>query len=233
VVKRRSPTVKGIGNVAQNGGNGQGSSTPLTQTDKFGRELFTKYIELRQSGLSNDSDSREKLVAAMLQSGTLAESQKIYKISDIKVSPDNSTQSLRNYGNISAGIIKSNLVKSRNEGIIIKDYLEKNDETALLELNPILNSYKKTLNGLIAVPVPSQMKDLHLELVNVFSELVYIVDSYKKIETDPVLTLQAVGMYQGTAGKFSNTLSSIRDYLLSQNITYNTGEAGELFNTPE
>lgn len=229
VAKKRNPTVKGAGNLA----NDQTSSTTLTQTDKFGRELFAKYLELRQLGLSADPDSKERLIAAMLQSGNLVETPKIYKTTDLILLPTSNPTIIRNYGNTISSVIKNNTIRSRNENLIIKDYIEQNDDTKLAELTPILNSYNKIVKGLLSVGVPKELKDYHIELINSVSELAFIIGSYKKIETDPVIALQGVGMYQDSATKFQRALSSLRDYFTGHIITYNKGEAGELLNTPD
>lgn len=229
VAKKRNPAVKGAGNIAAD----SASSTNLTQTDKFGRELFAKYLELRQLGLSTDADSKERLIAAMLQSGNLVETPKIYKPTDLIISPTNTPAAIRNYGNVLSGVIINNSIKSRNENIIMRDYVQQNDDTKLAELTPILNSYRKIAKGLISTSVPSDLKDLHLNILNSVSELIFIIESYQKIEADPVIALQGVGMYQETADKFRDALSSIRSYFETQNITYNNGEVGELLNAPQ
>ncbi len=232
----RDPLVKGVGDKTQESASGTAKNTKvLNNTDKFGRELFSRYIELKQAGESDTPEGKDKIVQAMLQSGSLVETPKQDTLKSLILLGDSSSlpeSQIKEYGNSVGKVFANYSIKSRNENFIIRDYLANTDETAFAELGRIITSYKNIRAGLLKVPVPSDIAQNHLDLINSINELIFIVEAYKKVETDPIATLQAVGMYQNTSDSFKNTLSSIRDYFLSHSITYNSTEYGKIFNQP-
>ena len=234
IKSNRDPLVKGVGSKKTETTN-TNKSAPLNNTDKFGRELFSRYIELKQAGEAGTAVGRDKIVQAMLQSGNLVETprQDVLKSLILLGDSANLTEStIKEYGNAVGKVLTTYSIKSRNENFIIRDYLANTDETAFAELDRIITSYKNIRAGLLKVAIPSDMAQTHLDLINSINELIFIVEAYRRVEIDPIATLQAVGMYQNTYDNFKNALSSIKDYFLNHSITYNSTEYGKIFNQP-
>ncbi|MDB5259662.1 MAG: hypothetical protein JWO73_870, partial [Candidatus Taylorbacteria bacterium] len=113
-----------------------------------------------------------------------------------------------------------NTVSSRNEGVITKEALTKMDPTILKELDPIIASYKIILKELIATPAPQPLFANHKKLVNTLSSLVFITESYKKSDVDPILTIQGIGRSQDVMIALFDALKTIRSYMAAAGVSF-------------
>jgi hypothetical protein len=201
----------------------------LTQTDIVARDFFSKFMVLRQTGTDQDKLSQADLVNQTVGKIMLVQS-KVYTVKDgIVVKEDSSADSIRQYGNEIGYIFKKNITNSRNEAEIAKDSLQKEDPEILKEIDPIILSYKNILDELIKISTPSSILNSHLNLINSMSSAIFIAESLRKSNIDPISGIQAVSLYPTTAQRLSNVLIAIRDSIKSLAITYNYQEGGYIF----
>jgi len=201
----------------------------LTSTDLLGRDFFARYMELRQIGGANDKTSQEDLVTEVLRNGVMMTTPKTYTVVDILTKEDSSSESLRKYGNDVGSIIKKYSVVSRNEAVIAKDAMDKENMKILEELDPIVKSYKNTLAALLKVQAPTSISKSHLELVNAMSSMVFIAEGLRKSGVDPLAGIQAVARYAATAQQFASAINNIKNQLTIIGIVYAKNEGGVLF----
>lgn len=200
----------------------------LEPIDIVSRQFFAQYLELHQIGAAKDEQSQQDLIEKTINSMSFAV-PKSYKISQIKINSNNSVESVKQYGNNVGDIFKRYQTNSRNEGVIVRDYQLTEDPSILKELDPIASSYKNIINSLLKLSVPENLSPIHLDLINAINEGLFIVESFKKSEIDPVSGLQAVSMYQVAAKNLYNAVSGIRKYLISLDISYIPTEGGYMF----
>ncbi len=186
---------------------------PLTSTELLSRDFFARYMELRKMGISGDKQSQEDAMNQSVISVIGTMQAKSYSISNIIIDSDTSTNAIKSYGDKVNTILNKYAVKSRNEGIIAKDAVDKQDMKILNELDPIIASYKNMLNELLKTKVPNTISQLHLDLINSLSGLIFVAESFKKIEKDPVAGIQGAGNYLKYAEAFNNSYNGIKSYL--------------------
>lgn len=201
----------------------------LSQTDMLGRDFFAKYMELRQTGIANDKASQEDLVSQVLKNGVMLASPKTYTENDIITSDDTSKEALIKYGNDAGIIFKKNSISSRNEAVIAKDAIDKDNPKILEELDPIIRSYRNILNGLLKVRAPQSMSVKHLDLINSISSLVFIVENLRKVSIDPLAGVQAIARYTPTIQQFSNAIINIKNQFILFGIKYSSSDGGSFF----
>ena len=81
------------------------SDTPLTLTDQVSRDLFARYIQLKQNNLDTNPQLVQDSIDQTIASAQVGAAQpKIYGIKDITISTNSSAQSIRAYGNAVATI---------------------------------------------------------------------------------------------------------------------------------
>ena len=222
----QNPTIKGTG---KDSAKTAASQAKLTETDKFGRELFTQYLQLRQYGLSADPDSQEQLVQNLLKSGTLSQTAKVYTEKEIIISSAATKEADRQYGNAVGTIFSTYSIQSKSEPVIIKESLDSGSDSVLLELDPIIKSYQNILDRLLKTPAPKSVADIHLQIVNAVSGALFSAQSFKKMNSDPILTLQSIARYPQIAEDLAEGIFNLKNYLLISNITYASNEGGYLF----
>lgn len=186
---------------------------PLTSTELLSRDFFARYMELRQLGISNDKESVDEAINQSVGNIVGSIQAKTYTIADISTKEDISKGSIEQYGSTVENILTKNAIKSRNEMIILKDALDKEDYKILAELDPIINGYKNMLNQLLKVDAPVSVSTLHLDLINSLSGLIFVSESFKKVENDPVAGIQGTANYFRYAELFSNSYTGIISYL--------------------
>ncbi|MES3031445.1 MAG: hypothetical protein V4697_03475 [Patescibacteria group bacterium] len=200
----------------------------LDPLDALSREFFAKYMELSKLGISKDPLNRQELIDNAVGSIPF-EKPTTYTTATILVKADNSTLSIKNYGNEVGDAFKKNVnPDTRNEGVIAKEALEKQDPSILKEIDPIITSYKKILTALRAIQAPQAVATLHVELVNGMSAGLFAAQSLRDSGDDPVKALQGAGSYQDAERQLRNSLVNIRGYMTFLGITYTENESGYL-----
>ena len=85
------------------------------------------------------------------------------------------------------------------------------------------------LNDLLAMSVPSSMVDMHLALINSISEILFADQTFTKIYTDGIVSLNGLSEYQKGLNDFFTAFQAIAVYFLNQNITFSSDEGGSIF----
>lgn len=200
----------------------------LSQVDLISRDFFARYMELRQLGSSADALS-QKDAASKTVGNIVLPTPKSYVMSDFVTKPDSSKEAIKQYGNEISAIFAKYAIKSRNEGVITKEALETENLEILKEIDPIIASYKNIVNGLLAVQVPESLKELHLDLINATNGAVFIAQSLRKVDIDPIAGVQGVNLYLSVARQLSDAALAIKSYFSYLGITYDPTEPGYLF----
>lgn len=207
------------------------SSQPLTTTDKLGRDLFIRYIELNQNNLAEDDRFVENAAEQTLDETVSAISgPKIYSIGDITVSSGVSEQDLRSYGNAVAMILISYSPKSNAVEITSNAFATKNFGL-LAEIDPITLSYNKMITSLRNVPAPQVVSKHHLDLINGFSMIAYLTEGLRNITKEPLPAIVAISSHKDAEGLSLNAMMGIKNYFSNNNIYFADNEAGQLFST--
>mgnify|MGYP001564509174 CR=1 FL=1 len=200
----------------------------LEPIDIVSRDFFARYMELRQLGLSADQGSQQDLIEKTVD-GIKFNEAKSYLASEIKVRADISKDSIKKYGNDVAAVFKKYAIQSRNEGVIAKDALQKNDPKILEELDPVIVSYRNIVNALLQVESPQITSSMHLDLVNGMNSALFVSQSFRKSDVDPIAGLQAASQYLSTGYKVLDAMKGIKSYLIYLGIFYDASEPGTLF----
>jgi len=183
----------------------------LEPIDIVSRDFFARYLELRQLGASKDKDSQEELAKTVAGNIVLSEPAK-YVISEIQVKPDSGNAGVIKYGEEVSAIFKKYAINSRNEAVIAKESLEKEDTDILKEIDPSIKSYKNIINALIKVSVPQSMSLMHLDLVNAMNGSLFVAQSFRDSGANPVEGVQALSYYQVVEKNLYDAVTAIRSY---------------------
>ncbi|MEI6396547.1 MAG: hypothetical protein WCO48_00515 [Candidatus Taylorbacteria bacterium] len=197
-----------------------GSSTEiLTNTDILGRNFLTVYSQMHQAGIESDSQT-VSTVANKLASNSLAGvgSPNIYYGNDIKIVADSSANA-GTYAK-SLSVILSGSIPSENEAVIADNAFQKNDMTILKKIDPVIAGYNKTIKSLLATPVPQSASQYHIDLVNGFSMQVYNATALRHVDSDPVLSLAAIGQVIPALQRISTALVNLQRYFNTSGVTF-------------
>lgn len=199
--------------TTQGGGNASALNTEnLTQTEKFSRELFTTVAALNQNG-TVDQATIDALGNSLAEKIENPPQRKIYTISDIKITNNDTKQTIQKYSDTLNNIYLKQHVK-KGVPTILQEFTE--DETnidKLSELDPIINQANQIIGELLKIQVPQSLSLLHLDLINDSQSIVENISDIKFFESDPVVAIGAIVQYgknvltlESSARKLINTI---------------------------
>ncbi len=231
----RNPTVKGPNDkisdnpFAQNQAGAK--NEPLTATDKFARDLFTRYMTAKQAngGVPLTSAEQKDIALDMLDKSDVILAKSEYTRADLIIAKDNSPETIRAYGNELGRIIKTYSISARDEGVILRDSIEHEDPDLLEEFDPIIKAYQELLFNILKTKAPGNASLIHLALVNSFSDIISTVKGMRDIYVDPFMALQGAGHFPDARASTINALQRIKSYFKENNVTFTESESGYMF----
>lgn len=178
-------------------GVGQGAPTS-TVTSQVAHDLLLAYGASQEASKNGTvSPEQADAVAKKILSNIKLPQGKQYFISDIKVSSDNSTTALKNYKTTTTDIIlNSRKTKSDNEYVLFIDIIKNNTPEKLDLLAPIVTNYDTLINNLLAVKAPSSVAELHLRLIQSYSNMRNLTTIMQELRSDPVAAIASITEYQ-------------------------------------
>lgn len=241
VAAGRNPAVKGPNDViktAETTKDSTASSTPWTATDKLSRELFAKYMSLRQSGQELTPELEAQLIQGVMEKYNFAKlPEYTYEFESFRISKD-SPELLRRYGNTIGTIIKTNAVKAVDsrgrpvhEMFILERALTTGNEIELEQLGQITKAYENIVSALLKVEVPQSASQIHLRLINNFSLSIQANKSFKEIFNDPVSGMSALATYKEGSIGTTKAFVDLRTYFKNMQIRFGDSEAGYIITT--
>ena len=235
--------------VSATGGNQVREFIPVTDADQDGLpdwqnsfniatvymddsedEVVTKTgaLAVQLATLTNTTDRDTSSILSQI-GGSLSQDllDEDYRLADIKVSQDNSQSALRTYGNRVASITfeHSTPAGTESELDILNRALLRNNPSLLEGLDPIVLSYEKMLEAMLATPVPSSLTREHLAIINVYQALLNDTLAFQEVFTDALPAMTRFRRYQADVEALYTSLVMLYQKLHSQGIQWSEADA--------
>jgi hypothetical protein len=181
-----------------------------TMTDALTRDFFAKFMSLYQSG-KLDEQTKEKLAESFLAEVSQEKLSDKYKISDIKITNDNSKEAMKLYGNKLENVFNGHIVPE-NELIIFERALKNEDEKEMQKLGPIASAYYNASQEILAIEAPSSISELHLGLINNFFNIAKCLEKMETAFQDPINAITGLKLYQKNIQSSYNILKIIYEF---------------------
>lgn len=194
----------------------------LTATDRFGRDFFTTYVQLRKAGLNNDptavQSASEKLIAKSISETVLPTA---YTLKNIKILPANSDTATakKDYGKTILAILASG-IPERNEAIIAGEAFDKNDMNVLKDIDPVIAGYKSVRTALLSTVVPQSLAQYHVDILNGFNMALFGAEALRRADVDPLRGLSAISADIQALQSISTALGAMQSYFISAGIPF-------------
>jgi hypothetical protein len=173
----------------------------LTETDKFSRELFSTIASLSQSGAMDEATAEQPSNDLMEKMRNSAPA-KVFTLSDIKTTNDNSVAAITKYINLvntlDNNLIKKYPAKGTVTKILQKFVIDENnvDVSVLKDLDPNIKQAQEGISGMLKIFVPSELAQIHLDLINATERLMENMMDFQLFETDPVIAMSGMSKYE-------------------------------------
>ncbi|MFA6404638.1 MAG: hypothetical protein WCW03_01400 [Candidatus Paceibacterota bacterium] len=194
---------------------------PLTLTDQLGRDFFAKFMLMQQGGIVNDPTKIQEVTNQLISDSiTNAPYPETISINKIKVNNNIITsQMLKNYGDMVIKILNNNMPK-QNEAEIADRALSEDDMEILKEIDTNISGYQSALSAMLNTPVPKPLSEYHLGLVNGVNIQLFNSKALRRLDTDPVLALNAINYEILGLQKINDSLASIKQYFITAGIPF-------------
>jgi hypothetical protein len=184
-------------NADASGGAGGTSPVPenLTQTDKFSRELFSAVAALNEAG-TMDPATIDKLTNSLAEQIQNSAPRKVFTISDLKITNDDSISAVQKYYDTLNNTYKKYQFKKGVLQVLQEFLKDENNIAVLSELDPIIDQVNKIINEVVKIEVPKSFALLHLDLLNSSERVVENISDIKLFDSDTVVAIGAITQYQ-------------------------------------
>jgi hypothetical protein len=173
-------------------------------------DLVARDIYVADQAMISSSSTGDKaaIAAGLTSSVSNFVKAKVYTASDIKISTDNSITALKKYGEavtlVTQKVDKIDQLKQYNA---LQNYTNTSDDKYLTDLTSDIETIKKTIEGLIAIPTPSKIAKNHIQLINMYSAKLVSFTNISLAKSDPIRGLIALGNAEKEMSDETKTLS--------------------------
>jgi hypothetical protein len=200
-------------------------------TDIFAKNFFVLYLSAKQEvGRELTEDEVALLATKAIEglAGSVTVNADLYTAADITVAGAGS-EALRAYASAGQAVLTTHSTNYPKSEVEYLAEAVKGDASALEPIRKIATAYHNIARGLVALPVPVEVRDAHLTLVNALAAIGNTTSDFGRYDTDPLTTLLAVAQYRAAVKKMINSFVAIDEVYKAANVTFSESEAGESF----
>ena len=208
------------------------TATPATtdnsnqnQTDLTSKNLFTQYISLQQSGNLNSETSQTLVNDISSQIKITPEKQ--FALADLNVVQNPTTVDLKNYAN------KFWVIRNKYKNLYIQN-ISANEDTSVVSANSGAvqglfragDLYIQMAVELVSIPVPKELANIHLKLINNYEVSGTSLKRLDKIDADPIVTVTGLNTYSKYSDYEDTMLRILANYFSASGIIFSSVDPG-------
>lgn len=173
-----------------------------TLTAAFSKNFFTAYLSAKQA--KGGADLSEEEMANIANESINALSLAVAIAPDFKSAKDlaisgSGTDAIKAFAvQAEAVLVKNTSNASKSEIIYLQDAVQDNDMGALAHIASIAKAYRDSAVGLSALPVPAELVEEVLALINAMARVSAIATDFTRVNDDPLAAMLALKQYPQT-----------------------------------
>lgn len=196
----------------------------------------TSALAVELATLTSTSEGNSDAILASVGSDLALEGLDVqYTREDLTIVENDTTASLRSYGNAVAAITLDNAppAGTEDELTILNRALVRNDPNVLTGLSPTVISYERMIEAMLVTNVPSSMVREHLSLLNVYQAILNDIKGFQGVFTDALPAMLRFRRYQADVEALYVALNLLYLQLDSRGIEWGPGDRAAQFITIE
>jgi hypothetical protein len=203
---------------------------PNNLTASFSKNMYTASAYLQKNGGVSKAEQEQLINSIIAQ-----EAEKItvtkYTPADLVIAKTDTSEDKRKYGNAMGAFMQKATTYKMGSGDVelIEGYMVNKDPTLVNAFVVKRGRLDEIIKDLLKTPVPYSVIPQHLVMLNAISEYRTILDSFAKIETDPIRTTISFNNYLPAVKAFLNTLTGLALYFKGEGILFTEKESGYIF----
>ena len=210
-----------------------GAPSEGTITAAFAKTFFTLYLAAKQaSGGADLSESDMNNVAnqALQSLSTSFTDAPDFKSAKNLTTSGTGAEALKTFAvQAEAVLMRKSSNATKSEILYLQDAVEKDDAEALLFISSIAKAYRESAVGLAVLPVPEELAEDDLALINALMRTSQIADDFTRVNDDPLATILALQQYPQTVLALGNAFIHIGTIYKTADISLPAGAPGAAF----
>lgn len=181
---------------------------PDTLTGEMGINFMQNILYARGYGAFGRTD--EEVIDDTVNVLARETAHELYDTPDITIIDEWNDEDIKNYANTAANIIFENSVPNMDsELIILRDILQRQDQSRMAELRTLAEVYKNYRDQTLLLPVPAFLVKEHLDLINTYHALHKDIEAMTLVLDDPAFTLLRLKRYEDDATGLAYALQNM------------------------
>jgi len=204
-----------------------------TLTAAFAQSFFNLYISALKNSV--DGNLSESDLSKIADEAIAQLSQSIVRAPDFK-SMRNLTvsgsgpEALKAFAaSVDTVFVSNKADAKKSELLYLKDAAENGDATAFPHIVSIAQMYRKTAAGLAVLPVPTELAQDYLVLINSMARIGEITEDFTRVESDPLATILALKQYPQAVQNLTTAFIHVSNIYKTAGVALVAGEPGEPF----
>ena len=194
-------------------------------TEFLARQLVVNYLYQKNSG----GEQAQKVASLLPQSLSQEAYEDGFSRKDLKITTDKKREGKISYLNAAGKILARDFDGIEgNELSIMIGVLRSQDNSELSELEKFRGPYEQALKNLLALAVPEEYSESHLELLNILKNSERSGEDMKKLPDDPFQALVGISEYFKVISRMEAYLSKINSQMDREGIIMTSGDSGFL-----
>jgi hypothetical protein len=204
-----------------------------TITRALSVSFFTNYMRaLEKSPDGNLSETELKKLSddILLQLSDSIDATPEFRTRESLKVAGSGPEAMKIYAASAEAIFRANKTTAKKTDIAyLKLALEEGDVAALTHIASIAKIYRDTAVGLAALPVPQELVNDHLLLINTTARMSKITEDFTRAESDPFATLLALKQYPEAIKNLGTAFINIHKTYSTAGVILAPGEPGAAF----
>jgi hypothetical protein len=206
----------------------------VTPIGLAGRVLISQFLTSKQSGVPFTEKEVEGAADIALAAASTDRTYRTYTISDITIGATSDASSLRAYGNaIGTALTNTSDEPAQHELAVLLSFTQSEDAGQLEEeMQRVIDRYTITINGFLAMTVPSDAIALHLATVNAMERVKSDLSGMATLGSNPVAALMSLANYNDDSTLLAKGFKDLRALFEDRTIVFGPEEPAYIFTHP-
>ncbi len=204
-----------------------------TLTAAFAKNFFLLYLSAKQA--KGGADLSESEMAAISRealsslSSFITTAPPFMSAKDLKIS-GSGADALKAFAvSAEAVLLKNTSSAVKSEILYLQDAVQNNDTEALSSVASIAKAYREGAVGLSVLPVPEELAEEQVALINALMRVSEITSDFTRVNTDVLATILALHQYPQAVSSLGNAFIQIGKTYASAGISLPKGAPGASF----
>lgn len=195
------------------------SDTPPTSTNVLAKELFASYMYSLKSSTNLTPEEQEKMINDAIGSVAPMLTPPTYSKSEVESVPATPESRARYTADVRE-IIYAMVTGTDDEDTAFLALTQGDQEWAIGVLSQMAHVYGTYTNKLRSLPVPDDITDVHVYLVQALLKYTFAIEGFTFINSDPMRTAASVNSFEFIRGELIQVVGMLSNY-------FNTHESTE------